>query len=88
MMQAGEQTRPDFRRRCQPDPAALARILQLSAQQGAAFQMRSNLSPDEPGDGFGARWLSRFQSPRLKQATFAVIAPMLVLLTTYLLFFN
>jgi hypothetical protein len=48
--------------------------------------MRSNLSADEPGDGFGALWLSRYRSPRLRQAILAVVAPMMALVTTYLLF--
>lgn len=50
--------------------------------------MRSNLNPSEAGDGVCALWLCRFQSPRLRQAMFAVVAPMLVLVTTYLLFFD
>jgi hypothetical protein len=54
----------------------------------AAFQLKSNLSPDDPGDGPGALWLSRFRSPRLRQAIFAVVAPMMALVTTYLLFFD
>jgi hypothetical protein len=45
-------------------------------------------SPDELGDGFGALWLYRFKSERLRRATFAVVAPMLVLVTGYLLFFD
>jgi hypothetical protein len=50
--------------------------------------MRSDLFPVDPGDGFGGRWLSQFRSPRLKRATFAVVAPMLVVVTTYLLFYD
>jgi hypothetical protein len=50
--------------------------------------MIPNLSPGGPREGLGALWLSRFQSSRLGKAAFAVAAPMLTLVTTYLLFFD
>jgi hypothetical protein len=44
------------------------------------------LSRDEPGDGFGALWLSRLKSERVRQTFVAIVSTALILCACVILF--